>query len=47
MNLGEATINTMNAANQDLRNQRDLIKNVADKNAYVNSKVGETGSVVA
>ena len=46
MQLGQATIDTMNNANQDLRQQRDIIGNVAEKNAYANSKVAETGSVV-
>ena len=29
-----------------MRQQRDLIQNISEKNMYVNSKVGETGLVV-
>ena len=42
----EDTINTMNNVNQDLRNQRDQINNISDKNQYVDKKVAQTGTVV-
>ena len=44
--MAENTIDTNNATNQAMRQQRDLIQNINEKNMYVNSKVGETGSVV-